>query len=73
MGVYCLSDTQQLEGLGDQITVLEFKVDDIYRRAKFSTVGAGRRQRLHGHQLMEQNKALFRSSAGKLVTLLPSG
>ena len=33
-----LSDTQNLEGLGDQITVLEFKVDDIYQAgADFSS------------------------------------
>src|SRR5438094_8088000 len=31
-----LSDTQKLEGLGDQITVLEFKVDDIYQAGQVS-------------------------------------
>src|SRR5882757_1078439 len=31
-----LVDTQSLEGLGDQITVLEFKVDDIYQAGQIS-------------------------------------
>src|SRR5581483_1590917 len=57
-----LSDAQQLFGLGDLISVLEFKVDDIYKAdqiAKEIEQAAG-----HGFMAtswMEQNKALFRA------------
>ncbi len=47
-----LSDAQQLFGLGDLVSVLEFKVDDIYKAdADLRRARAGRRQRLHDHQL----------------------
>ena len=70
-----LSDTQNLEGLGDQITVLEFKVDDIYQAGKISREieqAAGK-----GYMTtnwMEQNKALFRAlRLERLVTFITIG
>ncbi len=70
-----LSDTQQLEGLGDQITVLEFKVDDIYQAGQVSqeleqAAGKG----FMATNWMEQNKALFRAlRLEKLVTFITIG
>jgi lipoprotein-releasing system permease protein len=70
-----LSDTQNLEGLGDQITVLEFKVDDIYQAAQISheleqAAGKG----FMATNWMEQNKALFRAlRLEKLVTFITIG
>jgi len=70
-----LSDTQQLEGLGDQITVLEFKVDDIYQAAQISQEleqAAGRG--FMATNWMEQNKALFRAlRLERLVTFITIG
>jgi lipoprotein-releasing system permease protein len=70
-----LSDTQNLEGLGDQISVLEFKVDDIYQAGKISEEleqAAGK-----GYMTtnwMEQNKALFRAlRLERLVTFITIG
>ena len=70
-----LSDTQNLEGLGDQITVLEFKVDDIYQAGKISreleqAAGKG----FMATNWMEQNKALFRAlRLERLVTFITIG
>jgi len=70
-----LSDTQQLEGLGDQITVLEFKVDDIYQARQVSqelerVAGEG----FMATNWMEQNKALFRAlRLERLVTFITIG
>jgi len=70
-----LADTQQLEGLGDQITVLEFKVDDIYQAGQVSrqleqAAGKG----FMATNWMEQNKALFRAlRLEKLVTFITIG
>jgi lipoprotein-releasing system permease protein len=57
-----LYDAQQLEGLGDVVTVLEFKIDDIY---KAGTVGDAL-EKVAGDgymstNWMEQNKAIFRA------------
>jgi lipoprotein-releasing system permease protein len=57
-----LYDAQQLEGLGDVVTVLEFKIDDIY---KAGTVGDAL-EKVAGDGFMstnwmEQNKAIFRA------------
>ena len=75
MGVHRLSDTQQLEGLGDQITALEFKIDDIYQAGQVSQQleqAAG-----NGYMTtnwMEQNKALFRAlRLERLVTFITIG
>jgi lipoprotein-releasing system permease protein len=70
-----LSDTQQLESLGDQITVLEFKVDDIYQAGEISreleqAAGKG----FMATNWMEQNKALFRAlRLERLVTFITIG
>ena len=70
-----LSDTQNLEGLGDQITVLEFKVDDIYQAGKIS----GQLEQAAGKGFMatnwmQQNKALFRAlRLERLVTFITIG
>jgi lipoprotein-releasing system permease protein len=70
-----LSDTQNLEGLGDQITVLEFKVDDIYQAGRISEQleqAAGRG--FMATNWMEQNKALFRAlRLERLVTFITIG
>src|SRR5450432_1828560 len=70
-----LFDTQNLEGLGDQITVLEFKIDDIYQAREVSQQieqAAGK-----GYMTtnwMEQNKALFRAlRLERLVTFITIG
>jgi lipoprotein-releasing system permease protein len=70
-----LADTQSLEGLGDQITVLEFKIDDIYRAGEIAeqleqAAGKG----FMSTNWMEQNKALFRAlRLEKLVTFITIG
>src|SRR5882724_9471435 len=57
-----LHDAQQLEGLGDVVTVLEFKIDDIYKAgpvgdALEKVAGDG----FMSTNWMEQNKAIFRA------------
>src|SRR5579863_898796 len=57
-----LSDAQQLFGLGDEISVIEFKVDDIYQAEQIGS----RLQQAAGKGFMttnwmDQNKALFRA------------
>jgi lipoprotein-releasing system permease protein len=57
-----LSDAQQLFGLGDLVSVLEFKVDDIYKADQISkeieqAAGKG----FMTTNWMEQNKPLFRA------------
>ena len=70
-----LSDTQQLEALGDQITVLEFKIDDIYQAGEISreleqAAGKG----FMATNWMEQNKALFRAlRLERLATFITIG
>lgn len=70
-----LSDSQQLFGLGDLVSVLEFKIDDIYQAAEIGKKledAAG-----HGYMStnwMEQNKALFRAlRLERLVTFITIG
>ena len=70
-----LSDAQQLFGLGNLVSVLEFKVDDIYKAAEI----AGALERAAGKGFMatnwmEQNKALFRAlRLERLVTFITVG
>jgi len=70
-----LSDAQQLFGLGNLISVLEFKVDDIYQadvisRALEHSAGKG----FMATNWMEQNKALFRAlRLEKVVTFITIG
>jgi len=70
-----LADAQQLFGLGDLVSVLEFKVDDIYKADKISSdledaAGKG----FMATNWMEQNKALFHAlRLERLVTFITIG
>ncbi|HXY09956.1 MAG TPA: FtsX-like permease family protein [Terriglobales bacterium] len=70
-----LNDTQQLFGLGDEISVLEFKVDDIYKAREIAKeleqrAGTG----FMTTDWMEQNKAIFRAlRLERLVTFVTIG
>jgi lipoprotein-releasing system permease protein len=70
-----LSDAQRLFGLGDLISVIEFKIDDIYKAAAVSSkledaAGKG----FMTTNWMEQNKALFHAlNMERLVTYLTVG
>jgi lipoprotein-releasing system permease protein len=70
-----LSDAQKLFGLGDQISVIEFKVDDIYQAAPISrqledAAGKG----FMATNWQEQNKALFHAlRLERLVTFITIG
>lgn len=70
-----LSDAQQLFGLGNLISVLEFKVDDIYQAAEISrhledAAGSG----FMATNWEEQNQALFHAlRLERLVTFITIG
>jgi lipoprotein-releasing system permease protein len=70
-----LSDAQGLFGLGDEIAVIEFKIDDIYQagdvaRSLEQAAGAG----FMTTNWMEQNKALFHAlRMERLVTFITIG
>ena len=70
-----LGDAQRLFGLGDEISVLEFKVDDIYKAGQIASeiekaAGPG----FMTTNWMEQNKALFRAlRLERLVTFITIG
>jgi lipoprotein-releasing system permease protein len=70
-----LSDAQRLFGLGDLISVIEFKVDDIYKadavsRELENAAGKG----FMATNWMEQNKALFHAlRLERLVTFITIG
>ena len=70
-----LSDAQRLFGLGDLISVIEFKIDDIYTAPEVSREledGAGKG--FMTTNWMEQNKALFRAlRLERLVTFITIG
>jgi lipoprotein-releasing system permease protein len=70
-----LSDAQQLFGLGDEISVLEFKVDDIYKAGQIADLieqAAGKG--FMATNWMQQNKALFRAlRLERLVTFITIG
>jgi lipoprotein-releasing system permease protein len=70
-----LADAEQLESVDDQVTVIEFKLDDIYRAgevAKELEAAAGRG--FMTTNWMEQNKALFRAlRLERLVTFITIG
>ncbi len=74
-GFIRLSDAQQLFGLGDVVSVLELKIDDIYRAPEVarqieSAAGKG----FMATQWMEQNKSLFRAlRLERLVTFITIG
>jgi lipoprotein-releasing system permease protein len=70
-----LSDAQRLFGLSDEVSVLEFKVDDIYQAGSI----AGKIEQAAGKGFMatnwmEQNKAIFRAlRLERLVTFITIG
>ena len=70
-----LRDAQQLFGLGDVVSVLEFKIDDIYKAAEFGkqveqAAGSG----FMTTNWMEQNRALFRAlRLERVVTFITIG
>jgi lipoprotein-releasing system permease protein len=70
-----LSDAQRLFGLGDLVSVIEFKVDNIYKAAQIAqqleqAAGKG----FMATNWMEQNKALFRAlRLERLVTFITIG
>src|ERR1700722_15418255 len=70
-----LSDAQQLFGLGDLISVIEFKIDDIYKADQIGheiedAAGKG----FMTTNWMEQNKALFHAlRLERLVTFITIG
>jgi len=70
-----LNDAQRLFGLSDEISVLEFKVDDIYKARDIAReieqqAGAG----FMTTDWMEQNKAIFRAlRLERLVTFVTIG
>ena len=70
-----LSDSQRLFGLGDLISVLEFKIDDIYQAGIISreledAAGSG----FMTTNWMEQNRALFKAlKTERLVTFITIG
>jgi lipoprotein-releasing system permease protein len=70
-----LKDAQRLFGLGDVITVLEFKIDDIYKAPEVSDQLA--RAAGKGYMAtnwMEENKALFRAlGLERVVTFITIG
>jgi lipoprotein-releasing system permease protein len=70
-----LSEAQRLFGLGDLISVIQFKVDDIYQAdavAKQLEQAAG--QGFMATSWMEQNRALFRAlRLERLVTFITIG
>jgi lipoprotein releasing system LolC/E family transmembrane protein len=74
-GFIRLSDAQRLFGLGDQVSVIEFKVDEIYKAAGIAqqiehAAGPG----FMTTNWMEQNKPLFRAlRLERLVTFITIG
>ena len=74
-GMVALSDAQRLFSLGDVVSVIEFKVDDIYKAAEIAQ--QIEKEAGHGFQStnwMEQNKALFRAlRLERVVTFITIG
>ena len=70
-----LSDAQRLFDLSDVISVLEFKVDDIYQAAEIGrTLEAAAGKGFMSTNWMEQNRALFRAlRLERVVTFITIG
>src|SRR5450631_1218818 len=70
-----LSDAQKLFGLGDQISVLEFKIDDIFKADEITPqLEAAAGQGFMATNYLEQNKALFHAlRLDRLVTFITIG
>jgi lipoprotein-releasing system permease protein len=70
-----LSDAQNLFGVGDAVSVIEFKIDDLYKARQV----AGEIEQAAGHGFMtanweDQNKALFHAlRLERLVTFITIG
>jgi lipoprotein-releasing system permease protein len=70
-----LSDAQRLFGLGDLISVMEFKVDDIYQAGVISrSIEDAAGKGFMATSWMEQNRALFRAlRLERVVTFITIG
>jgi lipoprotein-releasing system permease protein len=70
-----LSDAQRLFGLGDLISVVEFKVDDIFKADEItSQLEAAAGKGFMATNYLEQNKALFHAlRLERLVTFITIG
>ena len=70
-----LQDAQQLFGLGDIATVIELKIDDIYKAGEISTqIEQAAGQSFMTRNWMEQNQALFRAlRLERVVTFITIG
>ena len=70
-----LGDAQSLFGLGDEISVLEFKVDDIYKADQIgNAIEQAAGNGFMTTNWMEQNKALFRAlRLERVVTFITIG
>ncbi len=70
-----LSDAQRLFGLGDLISVVEFKIDDIYKAEQISQeIETAAGKGFMTTNWMEQNKALFHAlRLERLVTFITIG
>jgi lipoprotein-releasing system permease protein len=70
-----LSDAQQLFGLGDLISVLEFKVDDLYRADEVAgEIEAAAGKGFMATNQLKQNKALFNAlNMERLVMFITIG
>ena len=70
-----LSDAQRLFGLGDEVSVLEFKVDDIYQAGQIANeIEQAAGKGFMTTNWMEQNKALFRAlRLERVVTFITIG
>ncbi len=70
-----LSDAQRLFGLGDLISVIEFKIDDIYKADEITAqLEAAAGQGFMATNYLEQNKALFHAlRLERLVTFITIG
>ncbi len=70
-----LEDAQRLFGLGDVVTVIEFKVDDIYRAGEIgASLERAAGQGFGSTNWMEQNRALFRAlRLERVVTFITIG
>jgi lipoprotein-releasing system permease protein len=74
-GFVRLADAQQLFGLGNVVSVLEFKLDDIYRAREIARqLEAAAGKGFMSTNWMEQNQALFRAlRLERMVTFITIG
>jgi lipoprotein-releasing system permease protein len=74
-GLISLADSQRLFGEGDIITVIEFKVDDIYKAPEIGEeIAKAAGKGFQSTNWMEMNKALFRAlRLERVVTFITIG